>query len=517
MHNKKKKGQISIEILLVLSILVIGSVLFGVFYFSQIRSNSKTGDELSGLLDDFITDLNPNHPGPGPGNYQCGNNICEIEFGENNTNCPTDCYCGDGFCLSPLETPGDSNESPECNSDCGSLDSARFDNLNLTLIPNSPTEINTNFKIKVSVDSTYDLGVVGKLEIMVGGINGTPTENCAFNGSYASSFKNIGYLRSSNDPNKIDNEFTFSCNAPGSYTFQFSEINPNGLTTYNLLGDIEKTIVIDVSGNTNFSISITSPNEGDSFFVNSNIHLIAENIGQATGPVKCFWYIGERYIDTEAACDFSYTYPESLGLGEKQIIVYATTVIDGTEFQSRDSRNINIYESTYSLSLSVVGSNTKFVGEEFYLKASSLNQDIINLITNPTITFDGSICNVDNTGIISGSDNINGADIYYKKIPVTCLTANYSAPDTLEPVTASLDSATVDFFVGYDTTMNFANCNTFGSEYTIMNVCAFSTGGVSFNSDYWNNPYDAFLSVGVNLPKNTTINNGNNLMVSFND
>jgi hypothetical protein len=44
----------------------------------------------------------------------CGNDMCEDFLGENNTNCPADCYCGDGNCLPPED---DVNCSADCNVD----------------------------------------------------------------------------------------------------------------------------------------------------------------------------------------------------------------------------------------------------------------------------------------------------------------------------------------------------------------------------------------------------------------
>jgi len=73
MCDKKEKGQISIEVLLILSVLIIGSVLVGTFYFSQIRSKSNSGDEFSGLMDNFMSELNPN-------SAHCGNSVCELEL-----------------------------------------------------------------------------------------------------------------------------------------------------------------------------------------------------------------------------------------------------------------------------------------------------------------------------------------------------------------------------------------------------------------------------------------------------
>jgi len=58
---KNKKGQISIEFLLVLSILVVGGVLFGVYYLQSIGKNRQedvSTDVLDNLITDFASDVN---------------------------------------------------------------------------------------------------------------------------------------------------------------------------------------------------------------------------------------------------------------------------------------------------------------------------------------------------------------------------------------------------------------------------------------------------------------------------
>jgi len=47
------------------------------------------------------------------GCYHCGDWDCDLQAGESSANCPTDCYCGDGYCVYPAETP------TTCNQDCG--------------------------------------------------------------------------------------------------------------------------------------------------------------------------------------------------------------------------------------------------------------------------------------------------------------------------------------------------------------------------------------------------------------
>ena len=496
MCDKKEKGQISIEVLLILSVLIIGSVLVGTFYFSQIRSKSNSGDEFSGLMDNFMSELNPNI-------VHCGNGVCEIDLGEDNGNCSTDCYCGDGFCIPGFEQPGNSDTSPNCKSDCDNVDALIFEDLTLTLIPDSSTKIYNNFKIKVSVTSTYDIASIGKLEVLKNDGGGyLPSNSCSFGGNYNSEFNSIGFLYPSTVADIIEQTFGFSCKDPGAYKFIFSEINPKGDNSFNLSGEIEKTITVeDVEDD--FIINITSPKEGDSFFVGSSILLNAEYMGLDTEKesLSCSWYIGEKAIDTDSKCNFKYTYPEALGFGEKKIVVYATKDGGDKALYSTDSVIINIYKNTNSLLLSLDSQN-QYVDQEFYIKAFSTDKDKINLIdsSKPNITFKGAECDITSSDVLEGIDAVSGINVYYKKIPVNCLTGNYVTQTELGNVSAELESSTVDFFVSHNLTMGFANCNFFGSAHTTMNVCAFPKGGFSYNSDYWNNAYDGFLTVSVSLP-----------------
>ena len=506
MCDKKEKGQISIEVLLILSVLIIGSVLVGTFYFSQIRSKSNSGDEFSGLMDNFMDELNPN-------SAHCGNSVCELELGEDNGNCSTDCYCGDGFCIPGFEQPGDSDISPSCKSDCDNVDAVKFKDLNLTLIPDSSTKIDNNFKIKVSVTSTYAIASIGKLEVLKNDGGGyLPSNSCSFNGVYDSVFNDIGFLYPSTVAGYIEKTFVFSCKEPGAYKFIFSKINPKGEGGFDLGGDIEKTITLEEPTDPNtledFIINITSPKEGDSFFVNSSILLRAEDFGLGTTEksLSCSWYIGEKAIDTDSQCDFNYTYPDALGFGEKKVVVYATKDSGNKSgadkvLYSTDSVTINIYKNTNSLLLSLDSQN-QYVDQEFYIKAFSTDKDKINLIdsSKPNITFKGAECDITSSDVLEGTDAVSGINVYYKKIPVNCLTGNYVTQTELGTVSAELESSTVDFFVSHNLTMGFANCNFFGSAHTTMNVCAFPKGGFSYNSDYWNNAYDGFLTVSVSLP-----------------
>lgn len=55
-----KKGQVSIEILIILSMLVVGGVIFGVYYVNHLNStiSNQNDDEVDDATDTFIDSIN---------------------------------------------------------------------------------------------------------------------------------------------------------------------------------------------------------------------------------------------------------------------------------------------------------------------------------------------------------------------------------------------------------------------------------------------------------------------------
>lgn len=111
-----KKGQASLEILVVFGILVLGVIIFGTFYINSHNKNTdiKTLDEEVGNVKKSLvlsTEQNPS-------SITCGNLLCEP--GETCSNCESDC----GACAVPLPTCGDgtcngTETCDTCESDCG--------------------------------------------------------------------------------------------------------------------------------------------------------------------------------------------------------------------------------------------------------------------------------------------------------------------------------------------------------------------------------------------------------------
>jgi len=56
-----RKGQISMEVLIILSILIIGGIIFGLYYINHINKNIKETDNTGGvgvIVDDFVNTMN---------------------------------------------------------------------------------------------------------------------------------------------------------------------------------------------------------------------------------------------------------------------------------------------------------------------------------------------------------------------------------------------------------------------------------------------------------------------------
>lgn len=91
-----KKGQVALEILVVISVIIIGMVLFGMFYLNQ-HSNQYSmskSDSVLGAAQSVINYSDVTYPT----RIVCGNFICESEE-ETCENCPSDCCtenCGNG-------------------------------------------------------------------------------------------------------------------------------------------------------------------------------------------------------------------------------------------------------------------------------------------------------------------------------------------------------------------------------------------------------------------------------------
>lgn len=225
-----QKGQIALEALLIFGVLVIGVIIFSMFYFQSINPRETPEVELGSdrifkdkvnTYSDGVTQTNPPIDPP----ILCGNGVCDE--GETFLTCPSDC------------------DAP-----------TNISNLNLILDPDTPSLINFDFNIIATVTSEDDYANVTKIVITKYDDYSSyePTTNCEFNGSYNSEFTNVGQLLPSANANELSNSFTFSCNIPGKYNFSFdvSSLDNSQSLSNNLINvgyDEGKEIIISTACN----------------------------------------------------------------------------------------------------------------------------------------------------------------------------------------------------------------------------------------------------------------------------
>jgi len=116
---KIKKGQISLEAIIIIGVIVLASIIFATFYISNVNKKIDTASNLdpnfSGMIGsdemgstDPITIGEEPGPGPGPGGSTCGDNIIEGTEDCDGTN------LGGATCESEGQGTGDLS----CNSNC---------------------------------------------------------------------------------------------------------------------------------------------------------------------------------------------------------------------------------------------------------------------------------------------------------------------------------------------------------------------------------------------------------------
>lgn len=86
---KKKKAQTALEILVIFGILIVGAIIFALFYSTNIEKKLDTSSNIQGTYSDIENNLQSNDPQQPI--ETCGNDFCGP--GENCIGCPDDCDC----------------------------------------------------------------------------------------------------------------------------------------------------------------------------------------------------------------------------------------------------------------------------------------------------------------------------------------------------------------------------------------------------------------------------------------
>jgi surface protein len=221
---KSKKGQVALEVLVIFGVLVVGSIIFGLFYMNNVKDilvegpgtkQDKNGggdvyDDLEGSLiyndEEQIGSSSHGITGGSGGTGGTG--------GTDNPEDPPVLYCGDGIC--------DSGEEIACPQDCITIGS--LDDLEIILDPETSSYGNQNFNIIVNAYTDYPILNVTQIEVKKRNEYGTyiSTNNCEFDNSYSSIFSNPGTLIYDEENDTLTNTFTFSCNTLGNYDFKFT-------------------------------------------------------------------------------------------------------------------------------------------------------------------------------------------------------------------------------------------------------------------------------------------------------
>jgi len=561
MLTPKKRGQISVEALVIVGVLVVGGVIFGAVYFNQLNEQAKKGSELSGLTDTFLDDFGYNGP---PSTSTCNHNgVCNS--GENSSNCPDDCppspnNCNyNGVCEPPLENenncsdctypPDDCDDDGFCedgeNTDtCDDCLDATFTNFNLTLDnPPDSSPVNIRFSLKAQIKSGYPSVEIYNIRLMKFdpiSYSWSNSKKCTINEvapDAGGTYNMILSMEIENTPSQIHSKIIdgISCSEEGEYRFS-AMARPKEISGVpSLSADVTKIItpastgcgdptVCDVvAGETcptcpecciptppSFSILITSPTEWQSFFNDQTIQLTAEDSNASnSGSLICEWYIGDTYVPANKYCNFSYDL-RSIDPGEYKVTVSASKEVNGITLTSTDARNIMIFKHDNTAYLASPG--MQYVGKEFNIIVSSSNQNAVSAVAPGNITFTGTTCSIASDRVSQVEEDINGTAVYYKLFPTTCTEANYTAQDTLGEVNAVLGGESTPFYVGYDTSLNFGACSVWASTYGQLTSCVLQTSGGGYNSDYWNNSY-GLLKVTVDVSSGETTSDYGTLTV----
>ena len=140
-----KKGQLVMEVMVVISVLVIGMVLFGIFYLQGNTQKISVGEQLS----DLSVQSPVSYEVTAPSRISCGNGMCDP--GETCESCSSDCFCPRD-CECPSTCSNGVKDGSETRIDCGGdCPACQCESLGqVTFFPAS-----TNFEVSGNVQLSY--------------------------------------------------------------------------------------------------------------------------------------------------------------------------------------------------------------------------------------------------------------------------------------------------------------------------------------------------------------------------
>lgn len=437
---KSKKAQISIEALIITSVLIIGAVIFGSIYLSRLSKETKTAGDLSGLIDDFFKPDPDPEPGPGPD--------------------PTP---GEYFLQVTLNPPGSSN-------------------------------INQDFQINVKAtdgESNPVPSKITKIEV-ISKWSESPVNYCTYTGQF-------NFLK--------DTNLTFTCSVVDTYVIKITAQNDSNSSQFDTKSR-EKTIT-NIGSVDSFNIKITEPEDNANFLNTQKFNLKAES-DKVIG--SCIWYINNEELDSEfnTGCHIEelkiieLINRKIVNIGENLIEVYAKSMENETD---KAKIKINIYENN---PIALAAPNSVFVGDEFIINVHGTGNLVNENIAYSLFNFENRCSIINNKSC--RSEIIDDTTLKICEYIAKCTKPKYDQLGNHEPqkLTVKLTTNQVvvetKFYSIYDLLFEGANCNVNANEYGKINLCVYSTGGVNYNSNYWDDESYGLLKAKVDTSKSSTSN-----------
>jgi len=328
--NMNKKGQIAIEILVVLSILVIGGIFVGVYYIQGIGQNQQKGattnSTLDSLVDNFTdpfdipdnTDVPLNKVAapvaiPSEGFYPYGTLITLIshtddaiiryklnsaDVNESSPIFPNNFYLTEDVQISAVayKTGMEPSSKVKFTYTVNTVIAAFFTDIQVdeTALPTGVVA-GAPFTLKVVAEATVPSVRLSEVRISQ---NDVPTSACKFLGVGAvgkditctnGSCTDLGYLTNPEVAGtSYYNNFKFSCSEPGSYSFIFTGVLKTEDKEYSHMTSSQSIVIAPPTPNT-IVAEIISPQDG-LYYKDKPLILSSNIIGAEKEDVFCNWY-----------------------------------------------------------------------------------------------------------------------------------------------------------------------------------------------------------------------------------